>query len=643
MNNTLSNELFLLMVNLCKVRDRARIVQLFTEALSELFEGLEFVFSTGNAPESPNLIEVCTSQHHFGQLIIRGPWDMVPPEKAALIRNAVTMLSLILENHIQAEKLSSEKELLESTVAQRTADLFQANQDLQRVIMEKEKAIYATARLATAIEQSAEAIVITSVDGTIVYVNPAFERITGYSYNESIGSKPSILKSGLHDSSFYSSMWRTITSGAVWKGHIVNRKKDGSLYEEEVTISPVKEDSGTIVNYVAVKRDVTMEVSLHKQLQQAQKMEAIGILAGGVAHDFNNLLQIVAGFSELLLLEKSENTSEYDDLMKIHQAARNGADLVRGLLTFSRRVEPEFVPLNINNNIVQIIKMLERTFPKMIDIRTDLAPDLREINADTTQIEQVLMNLALNARDAMPEGGTLTLETRNVAFDETWCSRHIGFSPGEYVQMIVSDTGNGMSRETTEHIFEPFFTTKHPGSGTGLGLAIVYGIIQQHNGCIRCDSKPGKGTAFEIYFKAIEGIVKPEGAEIDVVSVAKGDGTLLLVDDEEPIRILGNRILREAGYKVLLAKNGREALELFRSEREHISLVILDLSMPAMDGRNCLKELISIDRRVKILIMSGYMDDITAEECINLGAAAFIGKPFRYNELLQQVHSLLTR
>lgn len=874
------------MVNLGAVRDRKRIVQLFTEALSELFEGLEFVFTAENDLEAPHLIEVCTPQYRFGRLIIRGPWDSVPSEEAALIRNAATMLALILENRIQAERIASEKEMLESAVAQRTADLIQVNRDLQRTIEEKEKAkealqekteeleqyfdssldllaiadtdgyfrrlnlewekvlgyelselegksvldlvhpddqeatrvavselieqkevlnftnryrrrdgsyrwiewrsfprgkaVYATARdvtkrreaeealreseekfrtafrtgpdmmaisslidgayldvndsfmeltgytrqeiigrsaidlniwvkaddrdkiaselvrcghvtnceaqfrmkdgrivdclssasitmiggvphvlsivknithikqaeeerarLATAIEQSAETIVITDVAGTIVYVNPAFEKISGYSSAESLGAKPGILKSGIHDDLFYGNLWKTITSGAVWSGHFTNRKKDGTLYEEKATISPVKDDSGTIVNYVAVKEDVTKEISLQKQLLQSQKMEAVGILAGGVAHDFNNMLQIIIGFSELLINRMKEDTTEYEDLAKILETSRNAADLVRGLLTFSRKVEPMFLPLNINNNVVQIKKILERTLPRMIAIKTVLSPGLRDIHADTIQIEQVLMNLALNARDAMPEGGTLTFETTNVTLDEAWCSRNLGFSAGDYVKLTISDTGTGMSRDTVERIFEPFFTTKKAGSGTGLGLAIVYGIIQQHNGCIGCDSTPGKGTVFELYFRAMKDESKPEEAEVAAVPSTKGAGTLLLADDEESIRALGSRILTEAGYKVLLAQNGREALELFRKEHEHISLVILDLSMPAMNGRDCLKEIISLDHHVKILIMSGYTEGITPEEFSNLDAVAFLGKPFRYFELLQKVHMLL--
>ncbi len=317
-------------------------------------------------------------------------------------------------------------------------------------------------------------------------MNPAFERITGYTREEALGRNPGLLKSGEHDKKFYRNLWDTIKRGDVWSGRFINRKKDGSLYHEEATISPVHDSSGTIVSFVAVKRDVTEHIRLSTQLLHAQKMEAIGTLAGGIAHDFNNLLQVTLGYSELLLAEKEEDDPEYADLQKILQAARSGAELVRRLLTFSRKVEPKPIPLDLNRRITQVEKLLHRTIPKMIDIRMHLSDDLTKINADPIQMEQVLMNLAVNARDAISEGGKLTLETRNVTLDDEYCRLHVGVDPGDYVLLTVSDTGHGMNKTTVEHIFEPFYTTKELGRGTGLGLAIVYGIVKQHGGLITC-------------------------------------------------------------------------------------------------------------------------------------------------------------
>jgi two-component system, cell cycle sensor histidine kinase and response regulator CckA len=495
-------------------------------------------------------------------------------------------------------------------------------------------------RLAIAVEQAEEAIMITDLEGTIQYVNPAFEKVTGYSRDETLGKNPRILKSGKQDQEFYRNLWSTVTQGKVWRGRFVNRRKDGTFYREEATISPVRDRSRRIVNFVAVKRDVTQELSLQEQLLQAQKMEAIGTLAGGVAHDFNNLLTVVMGFSELLLAEKDQKNPEYADLKKIFHAARNGADLVKQLLTFSRKSEPKPVPMNLNKQIVQVEKMLRRTIPKMVDIQLELSADLPRINADPSQIEQVLMNLAVNSRDAMPQNGKLTLKTEALTLDEEYCRLHAEANPGEYVMLEISDTGRGMDKETAAHIFEPFFTTKEVGKGTGLGLAMVYGIVKQHNGHITVYSEVGLGTTFKVYVPAIEGDVEPE-LEDSGIMPAFGTETVLLVDDEDLVSDLGARILTKHGYTVLKAANGREALDLFKKERSRISLVILDLIMPEMGGTECLKELLKIDPQVKVLVASGYSADASVKETIQLGAKGFVTKPFRVNELLRDVRRVL--
>jgi two-component system, cell cycle sensor histidine kinase and response regulator CckA len=495
-------------------------------------------------------------------------------------------------------------------------------------------------RLATAVEQAAEAIVITDTKGDIQYVNPAFEKITGYTREEVLDRNPGLLKSGEHDQKFYQNLWETIKRGDVWTGRFANRKKDGSLYHEEATISPVRDSRGTIVNFVAVKRDVTEHIQLSAQLVQAQKMEAVGTLAGGIAHDFNNLLQVTLGYSELLLAERQEDDPEYADLSRILQAAKNGAELVQRLLTFSRKVEPKPIPLDLNRRIVQVEKLLKRTIPKMIDIQMHLSDDLAEINADPIQMEQVLMNLAVNARDAMPDGGNLILETRNVALDDEYCKVHVGAGPGDYVLLTVSDTGHGMDKTTVEHIFEPFYTTKELGRGTGLGLAIVYGIVRQHEGFITCYSEVGTGTTFNVYFPAIERHLEP-AVEMTGVMPAFGTETILLVDDEAFVRDLGERILSRAGYTVLTAANGIEALDLFTRKEKQIDLVILDLIMPEMGGEASLKELLKIDPGVKVLVASGYSADTSMRGPLALGARGFVSKPFRLKELLRQVRKVL--
>lgn len=507
-------------------------------------------------------------------------------------------------------------------------------------ITQKKKSEEARVRLATAVEQAAETIVITDTHGTILYANPAFQTNTGYTREEALGHNPRMLKSGVHDGNFYHHMWETLTSGQVWTGHIVNRKKDGSLFEEDASISPVRDASGEIVNYVAVKRDITREVSLQRQLLQAQKMEAVGTLAGGIAHDFNNLLQVTLGYAELLLSDKTEEDSEYTDLQKIFHAARSGADLVRSLLTFSRQVEPNPLPMSLNNQIRNVQKLLGRMIPKMIDIRVELAEDLERINADPAQIEQILMNLAVNARDAMPDGGTLTISTQNVSIDEDYCEVHADTTPGRYVLLTVADTGRGMDQATLEHIFEPFFTTKELGRGTGLGLAMVYGIIKQHGGHVTCHSEPDNGTVFHVYLPVISEDMEPVAGPVDEAPLL-GTETVLLVDDEKLVRDLAERFLKKGGYTVISASNGAEALALYRQLKEGIGLIVLDLIMPSMGGKDCLKAILQMDPEAQVIIASGHAADSSTSECMRLGAKGFVPKPFKFVELLAQVRRTL--
>ncbi len=495
--------------------------------------------------------------------------------------------------------------------------------------------------LATAVEHAAESIEVTDATGRIVYVNPAFEQTTGYSREEVIGRNPSILKSGKHDERFYREMWRTLLDGEVWTGRFINKKKDGSLFEEDVSITPVKDDSGTIVNYVAVKRDVTQEILLERQLQQAQKLESIAALAGGIAHDFNNLLTIASGYTEILLMEKKEGDPGHEELEAIRHAASRGADLVRSILTFSRQIETFPRVVDINDEIRHAEKLMMRTIPKMIEIRLDLAEDVDPVKVDAGQFEQILLNLAVNARDAMPGGGELTLRTRNVRLDEEYCRTHLGTTPGDYVMAEVSDTGHGMGPDEIERIFEPFYSTKRPGEGTGLGLAMVFGIVKGHGGHIACYSEPGAGTVFKIYFPVVREEQRDEDPAVSREMTAFGTETILLVDDEESIRSLGESILRRAGYTTLTASNGVEGLEIYRKRGEDIDLVVLDMIMPEMGGEQCLEELTQIDPEVKVLIASGFSAQGMTKVSDRPGVRGFVGKPFKMSSLLKTVRKAL--
>jgi PAS domain S-box-containing protein len=381
--------------------------------------------------------------------------------------------------------------------------------------------------------------------------------------------------------------------------------------------------------------------SLRSQLIQAQKMEAIGTLAGGVAHDFNNLLQIVLGYSQLLLIDKHPEHQDYDKLHTINTSAKRGADLVQRLMVFSRKGDTKPRSLNLNHEVTQLKKLLERTIPKMIAIELSLESWLPVINADPVQVEQILLNLAINAKDAMPEsGGKLTIETRNITLDEEYCRMHLESKPGQYVMISVSDTGHGMSQETVQHIFEPFFTTKGEGKGTGLGLAMVYGIMKHHEGFINCKSEPGHGTTFRIYFPVVQTEVE-EDLERESAIPQGGSETILLVDDEESLCDIGSQLLTRAGYTVLTATNARDALDLYGNQRGDISLVIMDLIMPEMGGKECFQELVNINPQVRVILSSGFLSDGTTEEARVFGFRGLVEKPYNMRQLLGMVRDVL--
>ena len=357
-------------------------------------------------------------------------------------------------------------------------------------ITERKRSEHELRRLVAAVESAGETMVVTDSQGSIIYVNPSFEETTGYSRQEALGKNPRILKSGKHDRDFYREMWDTLLAGHVWRGRFTNKKKDGTFYEETATISPIKDESGRTVNYVAVKRDVTGESMLQKQLLHAQKMEAIGTLAGGMAHDFNNLLQAILGYSDLLLMGMRHEDSDRKKLEVIQHAARDGADLVSRILTFSKKADPKTRPIDLNQEIRRAQRLLRRTIPRMIDIKLVLAEDLQIIDADPAQVEQILLNLAVNAHHAMPDGGQLLVETSNVSLSHEYLRTHLDAKAGHYVMLTVSDTGIGIEADVLDRVFEPFFTTKTDGEGTGLGLSMVHGIVSQHGGHIRCYSEP---------------------------------------------------------------------------------------------------------------------------------------------------------
>jgi len=393
-------------------------------------------------------------------------------------------------------------------------------------------------KLWQAIEQSADMVLITDCAGVIEYVNPAFEILTGYSREEAIGETPRLLKSGQQTPELYQELWATILSGNVFRGVLANRKKSGEIFYAEKSITPVRDGEGKITHFISNDRDITERRRLEAQLQQAQKMDAVGKLAGGVAHDFNNLLMVISSYAELMQNSLAPEHPLRRNVQEIMTASRRAADLTRQLLAFSRKQMQSLQLLDLNWMIRDINKMLPRLIGEDIELVFAAGRDLGKVKADPVQIEQILMNLAANARDAMPHGGKLVIETATVQLDDAYMQRHSIVPPGEYILLAVTDTGEGIAPEHIGHIFEPFYTTKEEGKGTGLGLATVYGIVKQNGGFVWVYSEPGLGTTFKIYLPRVQretGQVQPLKL---VEESPQGCETLLLVEDEAAVQPL---------------------------------------------------------------------------------------------------------
>ncbi len=494
--------------------------------------------------------------------------------------------------------------------------------------------------LTTAIEQVAEAIMVTDDAGTIRYVNPAFEKITGYPREEAVGREWSIVRSDRHEKGFYRGMWSTLEGGEVWQGRLTVRRQDGGQLEGDATISPVRDPRGTITGFVFVSRDVTREVMLDEQLRQSQKMEAVGQLAGGVAHDFNNLLVGIQGYALLALEALPPDAPVHDDLLEIQRAAERAAALTRQLLAFSRRQVLQPVDLALDEVIRDLLKMLHRVISEDIELALVPGADLRLVRADLGQVEQVIMNLVVNARDAMPEGGTITLRTENADLDPGYCERHAWARPGHFVRLSVTDTGCGIPEEMLPRIFEPFFTTKGVNEGTGLGLATVHGIVEQHRGLIHVSSRSGEGTVVEVYLPVSDRHTAEAGAAKPAAAPG-GRETILLAEDDEMVRRLGVRILERAGYTVLIAENGHEAVRLFERHRGDVALALLDMIMPVMGGIEARERILALEPAARVLFASGYSAE-AGKLGSRLGAdIPLIAKPYHPTGLLAKVREVL--
>ncbi len=640
-----------------------------------------------------------------------------------------------------------------------------------RDVSERKRAEAEKARLITAIEQAAEGVLITDPAGRIQYVNPAFTRMSGYSREEVIGGNPRLLKSGQHDWAFYEQLWRTILAGEIWRGEIVNRRKDGGLYAEEMSITPVRNQDGEITHFISIKQDVTkrkqaeealrrsearycelvenavcgiyrvtlpgklldmnpamvkilgydskeellsrdmitdvyrdpvarariieqysqtgrvdgaevewkrkdgsiitvrlsgravshqpgqieeVEVivedvterrAVEKQIHQVQKFEAIGQLAGGIAHDFNNVIGAILGWAEIGLEQVPRESPLQTHFQKIREQAQRAAGLTRQLLAFARRQVLEPCNINLNYTIADLLTMLQKVIGSNIELKAVTAPDLGVVRADPAQIEQVLMNLCLNARDAMPDGGKLMIETRNVEVGEEYTRLHSYVRPGPYVQLSVTDTGIGMDAATREHIFEPFFTTKEPGKGTGLGLATVYGVVKQHGGFVHVYSELGRGSMFQVYLPLSGEVPRQEQRKEKpgTASVRGGPETILVAEDHDGLREVARATLEGLGYRVILTCDGEQALRAFQEHRNEVALALLDVVMPKFGGQELYARICALKPDVPVIFTTGYTAEAAALSQLAEKGMAVLLKPYTPAQLGRKIRETLDR
>jgi len=532
------------------------------------------------------------------------------------------------------------KSQLDGATLIRTMQNTLAMHSLQR---EQHTAEESLRKLSQVVEQSADTVIVTDRHGTIEYVNPAFEVLTGYQRQEVCGQTPRLLKSGEQGPEIYQEMWKAILAGDVFRGILVNRKKNGELYYVEESICPVRDASGQVTHFVANGRDLTERLRLEAQLLQSQKMDAIGKLAGGVAHDFNNLLTIITSYAELALDSVPQNSPLESKIQEILLAARRAAELTRQLLAFSRKQPQALRVADLN----PVVARIANTLPRLIgeDIQFTFLPGdgLGRVRVDPLQIEQILMNLAANARDAMPQGGSLRIETSNVRLDDDYVDRKRAVIPlGRYALITVSDDGTGIPPQHLPHIFEPFYTTKPLGQGTGLGLATVYGIVKQNKGFIWAYSEPTMGTVFKIYLPCVEERHSPHKfQELKAESAPRGSETVLLVEDEQAVRRATAEFLTLQGYTVLEAKDGVHALSVAKNHGSTIHLLISDVVMPNMSGGQLAKELSQLRPGTKLLFVSGYAGKTVLDHKVVDLETNFLQKPYTLKQLSIKIRTAL--
>jgi PAS domain S-box-containing protein len=517
------------------------------------------------------------------------------------------------------------------------------NLQSERDITERRKSEAQMRLQADALEATANAIVITDIKGVIEWVNPAFTVYTGYGAAEVIGKTQSLLKSGKQDEKLYQNLWDTILAGKVWRGELINKRKNGSLYSEDMTITPVRNNAGEITHFIAVKQDIPERKKLEEQFLRAQRTENIGALASGVAHDLNNILAPIMMASSMLEDDIPKETHQ-ELVFSIQEAAQRGSDIIKQVLTFARGVEGETTTLRPELLVSQMTRILRETFPKSIVLAESMPDGLWFVSGDVTQLHQVILNLCVNARDSMmPRGGTLAITVTNIEVDENYASMSIDAKPGRYVVLKVVDSGCGISPAIIDKIFDPFFTTKELGKGTGLGLSTVVRIVRSHGGFMEVESHVGRGSDFRVFIPAAVGS-QLEPIQTVCRDAPQGNGeTVLIVDDEPEILKVGSMVLTKNGYIGVTANDGIEALTIYAKKSALIKVVLTDVMMPLLDGANLIRALRKINPRVQIIAASGEAEESHQNELRALGINAFLKKPFNNYQLLEAVHNAINQ
>jgi PAS domain S-box-containing protein len=516
-----------------------------------------------------------------------------------------------------------------------------ANRQLEAEVQVRRRTEAQLLRFKTAIENTAESIILTDTKGEIEYVNSAFEKNTGYSSKEVLGKNPSILKSGRHDKAFYRQMWDTILAGQNWQGHLTNKTKAGKITEVEATISPIPDEVGRLSGFVSVMRDVTRQMAMEKQLVQSQKMEAIGTLAGGIAHDFNNILGAIIGYTQIALFDCPSTGKVAQSLNSVLEACDRAKNLVQQILTFSRKTERERIPVDLVPIIKESQKFLRASIPSTIEIRIELETVSGFVEADPIQLQQVILNLCTNAVYAMRDtGGILVIRLKRMELDHITARNYTNLKPGRHLLLSICDSGCGMDKETVQRIFEPFYTTKERGEGTGLGLSVAHGIVQSHNGLIDVYSEQGNGTTFNVYFPEAQGEIK-RTEDTGQINLPGGNEHILFVDDESALVDVGQELLKTLGYKVTTALSGREALEKFTSAPQSFDLIITDQTMPHMTGTDLANEIKKIRPEIPVVVCTGFSAFDSEAKAQAAGITRLMTKPLEFRELAHAVRTLL--